>query len=307
METSRQLGGNARTIVVYPANVGMLSKAPEKYERGRLPEVFERLWSTNDPLYAVLTSESPSRRAGVVRALADNERVRGIFERADLVETPSDVATICRDLDGCSVGLETRHACKTIANTRLGNAGENAALEMYATRSGLKLRQPIHRFSRICAIEPRRFIVEIAGRIDGIALVGDDPDGSLAEPERVVRERDWFGKKILEVVEVKTRTQRLSKGMSDNERIQLAMYLEIFNADRGVLVEKFGDRLMCHHYCRNRKFYHQVIEGLCRFVRVFSLFLENFSARENYLKLGDAGRIHAICDMISGKKSKWLW
>jgi hypothetical protein len=304
---SRLLGGNARTIVVFPANIGLFCKQPTHRELGRLPEVFERLWAVNDPLYAAFTESVPGRRACVERELAGDSALRSLFDSADAVRTPSDVAAITRRLDHSSADVETRLACKTIANTSLGNRGEPIALAKYAERTGARVRQPIHRFSRVCAVRPRRYILEIAGRIDGVVLHADkQEDAGVSEPCRVEHEHEWVGEACAEVIEVKTRTRNLFRDMSDNEKIQLAMYLEIFNADRGVLVEKFGDRIMTHHYVRDHAFYRHIIEGVCRFMDIFVKFLGSLEARQRYLALSDSSRCAAICEMIAGKRSRWL-
>lgn len=307
-EQNRRLGAEVRTIVVYPGNMGTFTRRPTRKERERLAESFERLWHLNDPEYGEITRGCRSREESVRTARRD-PAVEEIHEEAQRARAPTDVAEVLRKLAGVEMPADAMRACRTAAYTSVGNAGESPALAHYAARYGVCVRQPRYRFAMICLVHTAQYVVEVRARVDGLVLVKDMPHpkgdpvrpGALLRQERPADAAEWRGPNVATVVEAKTRTHGLFKGIARNERVQLEMYLQILQANRGVLVERFGAQMMVHQYVRSDDYYICVVSALRRFMDVFAGFLGSRPARRRYVQLHEAARAHAICDMIDGR------
>jgi hypothetical protein len=318
MENPRALGPRARTIVVFPASLALLSAPPSRQERERLPEAFERLWHQNDPNFERVAEHHPSRAEEVARAARRSPRAAAALARAAATESPRDIAALARALGTEPLSRGVRRACRTSANTSLGNRGELPTLERYAAMRGCVVRCPRHRFSMLASIDPARFVVEIRGRVDGVVLAregaGARPGGEVF-PEEHVRPPGapasavaaWMGANLDAVVEVKTRTRQLFGRPSRAELVQLNTYLTLLNARRGVLVERFGERVGTHEVFRDDALHARTMAGLRRFLVRFCEFLDDGAAQRRYLALPDRARARAVADLIVGERPAALW
>ena len=308
-EHPRLLGDRARTVVVYPGNLGSITHTPTPKEEARLPETFERLWHVNDPDFDAITRHCPSRGQQVMTAIRACPRAADIHAEAKTARAPRDVARVLGKLAQVALSPAARRECKTTAYTSVGNAGELPALNDYARMSGSVVRQPHHRFTMICLVDPRRYVVEVRGRVDGIVLARDEGGVPGVGPrERVDDPSLWQGAHIRTVVEAKTRTHMLYGKPSTNERVQLEMYLQILGTTRGVLVERLGGQnTIVHHYTRSDEFYAKLMGALARFMDVFVDFLEDAAARARYTTLTHGRKILAIVHMVEGRHSPFLF
>jgi hypothetical protein len=283
-EAPRKLSGRARTLVFYPGSIRTWITPPKKGQINRLPAAFEALWHPNDKSYARYAALCQSRESHVASELARGSDCYGnyqdLFDRAAATETSRDIAALSREINALPSPVLKR-ACRTLANTTLGNKGESVGLRLFEDKFQAKVERPAERYSVICAVRPPDFILEVRGRVDGKAVVDGRPT----------------------VLEVKTRTRQLFNHITDQERVQLEFYLRLLNYTHGMLIETHDGTIATHSYVRNDDFYRGVMGRLVDFAQRFMEFLDSHEARLRYVRLPEHQRAEFVAAMIRGEGS----
>lgn len=282
----RKFSDRARTLVFYPGSIRTWITPPKRGQLGRLPAAFEALWHPNDKTYAKYASLCQSRESHVHAEMSRGMRraeVQTLFDRAAATESSRDIAAISREINALPCPVLKR-ACRTLANTTLGNKGEPEGLRLFEDKFGTVAERPAERYSVICAVCPPDFILEVRGRVDGKAVVDGRPT----------------------VLEVKTRTRQLFNHITDQERIQLEFYLRLLNYTHGMLIETHDGAIATHSYVRNDNFYRGVMGRLVGFARRFMEFLDSHEERLRYVLLREQQRAEFVAAMIRGPEKTKL-
>jgi hypothetical protein len=266
---------DARTVVIYPANIGTFTTPPHGDALKHLPEAFEHLWHVNDPQYRNYALRCRSRDSVVQEAVAEHG-VDELFKKAASTETQADLHRITAPIDRLPPML--RQACRTVANTTLGTQREAYGLDLFAERYECVVERPANRFQAISAAAPS-YIVLVRGRVDGLTTID--------------------GKKV--VLEVKTRTRRLTRRIGP-ERAQLEMYLRLLNCERGLLIETYGATMQVNEYRRNDEYYNALMGRLAQFVERFVVFLNSPAEKKRYADMCEQARQQYVARMITGSR-----
>lgn len=277
--TKHHFAGDAQTIIIYPGSVKTWTATPTAEERRRLPEAFERLWHSNDKDY-MKYAELCRSRDKAIRNEIGRKGLQEVFDQAARARTPKDLQELAPQID--ALPRELKRACKTVANTALGNNREARGLELFEEQYKVKATKPKERFTAI-ALVSTRFIIQLRGRVDGLA--------------------EMNGKTT--VLEVKTRTRRLNRCITQ-ERPQLELYLRLLNCERAILIETYGETMQTHYYYRDDVYYENLIRRLKIFVEGFHKFLGSPSAKRAYTAMSEQARAEYVVKMIQGRPAKAL-
>lgn len=241
-------------------------------------EVLEKLWrkyqketftlvTKDEVAQAVLMNPEAERVYKAVQdtITKDSSETQKVFEEAAL--TIKSIATLS-DAEK-EVVLE---AVRKNAYTSHGIRQEDATALKVSSEKGVCLARDDKFYTEhICTVAGYEAVV--TGRVDRIEQC---PDGS----------------KVL--VEIKNRTKRLFRQLYPTERIQLQVYLQLLDIEKGKLVEQYNNEVNTIEVTRDREYWRTYIHPkLVEFATALIAILTDPVARDRYITAATAEGTHA--------------
>lgn len=211
-----------------------LPPAEERRERGR-----------------VLLEAIRSRISYDIRSMATSGQLASSADAAAAAGKVGDAIELaCAGSDMTSDDVrDMQDFCRYEIYGAFGTAQETLATKQYERESELTVtKDDVYRKRALCTVAlPDSGLARHPPTVVAV-YVGGKCDGLCTDPET----------QVSTVVEVKNRVNRLFGLVPEYERIQLSSYLFIHGVSRGVLVEKYQDRVAHHDVAFDAAYWAQV-------------------------------------------------
>jgi hypothetical protein len=244
----------------------MIGSNPFRSSAELLEELREKLYPKSlvkpSQLNLILASklkpflEVKGKEGNAPEALSPSEQFKFIFEKSAITEAKDAVETkeiimntheiLKKELKAADLHIVMKEITSTL-NKRLGIRNEDETAKLAEVQMGAKLRKHRKMYSRlITSIDDCDYILR--ARIDRIE---HDP---------------ILNANIL--VEIKTRTKKLLKGVPKYEQIQVQTYLELLDLQEAKLIQQYRTDMKIHKIRREQELWNEKIEpGLKTFIK----------------------------------------